>query len=434
MKALTVITAITTSVTFSVCYAGTVEITTTGDRVELVAKYVFNGERFDRTVVNEGVMASISGNFPFDVFLMDGFGRKPDRLIHFDEYGYVYEFAEDDNVISDNYFPIGQSGYYLRKKYWSAIFSLYGPDLHLIAELPGEGKPNVCASSEHFALSNVTWCGRIPIEGKEDWEVPSFTVYDLSGEVVGLTFLPIGYGIAAFEKGVDRFIAVDPASIDRNEHPSTSRGTRVFDIYGRLLFTLNDDIFLDPRRDNYKRKFLYGSEKYICHVGTRSSLLTSSDNRYDTEYYDQSNAFNNLVLEVYDGEGSFLWDYEIDGTGQLNGSIFLSDNEEFLCLVIRSEAKVIVFETRSGEIVNELHFPTSFNAIFGHSVSNDGIYIALSPAPGRTVVFAGNDIIVDTLPWQKAGPFEGMLHTVLAPDSDYLIVGGPDEIHLYKIR
>jgi hypothetical protein len=206
----------------------------------------------------------------------------------------------------------------------------------------------------------------------------------------------------------------------------------VFDIYGRLLFTLNDNIFLDPLRDNYKREFLYGSDKYICHIGTYCNLvnLTSGDN---IERYDHFGT-KNLVVEVYDGEGLPLWYYKIDGVGANEGSIFISDNEDFLCLLIKSKAKVIVFETRSGEIVNEVHFPPSFKAIFGDFVSNNGLYITLSPAPGRTVVFAGNDIIVDTLPWQKAGPFEGMLHTVLAPDGDYLIVGGPDEIHLYKIR
>jgi hypothetical protein len=440
MKPLTLITAITASITSSSCYAGVTEVIT-GDGVELIAKYDLVGEQFERTDVNGDVMAALSGDFPFRVFFIDALGYDHDRIVYFDENGGVSKCIREEDIFYEEVFPIGEEGHYIWKtpgildfERSFSYYSLYGPDGNLLSKFRGFAEPKVCGTGDYFAINNVEGSSRIPIEGKEDEDVPYFSVFDLSGVVIGESFIPIGYGMAAFEKDVDRFIAVDPAAIERNSYSDDiPRGTRVFDKSGSLLFTLNDGIYIDPFRNNYASNYLYGSENYICHVGTKASLLTHTDDRYDIEYYEWGNFLKNLVLEVYDGEGSFLWDYEINGAGQLEGSIFVSDNEDFLCLIVRSEAKIIVFDTNSGEVIKEVYFPPGGNPMFEHHVSDDGVYIAISilTSSRKTVyLFKDYDIVAEF----SIGARTGGLNSDLTPDGDYLMVGGPDEIHLYKIQ
>jgi hypothetical protein len=409
------------------------DITVEGDGLEPIAEYDLTGDTIGRTVINEAEMAELEGAFPFSVVRLDGKDVENTKLVYFDEDGNIEKCIRDEYPLFGTLYPIGNEGYYVTTEPGpftldsdSKVFVLYRPDGDLICRIPGWSVPAVPQSNDIFAINNTRLRGdKIYIEGKRLDEIPYFATYDLSGNLFGESFIPIGVSLAAFDKDADSFIALDPGSVDVAKYPDVPRGTRIFDKYCNLLFTLNDNTYVESIRNNDYNKCLYGSNNYICQIGNEASLKTYREGKYALEYYEPDR--NEDRLEVYGGDGDFLWAYKFPRCGSSNGTLFLSDNEEFLCLVIRSELNIKVFETSTGEIVRELGFPSG-NPMYESYISDDGSLIALKTVSKGAVhniaVFRGDDIV---------SSFTATSLTAdITPDGRYLLIGNNNQVILFK--
>jgi hypothetical protein len=427
-----------------VCVFGTVcpsasEITVDGDGLELIAEYELEGDKHESRVINEQEIEALSGSFPFKMFYSTRDYYLDNTIIYFDENGDVSKTLSDGDEPFEGLFPVGNEGYYIRAfrtpislEGWSFIYELYDKNDNKIISTPSSGELVISPSSEFFVIDAEGLWDEAYRRSREKRDWTKWLIYDTSGSIIGEIYEPTGnHGIETFENGIGKLIAGDVAYFEYEDYPEgVQRGTKIFDISGNLLFTLNDNTFVDMMRSNYNSKFLLGSESYICQLGFKSALHTrETEPGRIIEVYDYSIAYNN-TLEVYNVSGDMIWSYNLPTGGSHGGSIFISNNEEYLCLVVQSENKIYVFETANGALVSEIDYPGG-NPRRGSFISDDGRFIVLGlEKNGTNIVIIEDDNLECTISltyprgdWEVTG----------IGDNYYILVGDHEDVSLYGI-
>jgi hypothetical protein len=140
-----------------------------------------------------------------------------------------------------------------------------------------------------------------------------------------------------------------------------------------------------------------------------------------------------------------LWEYDIEDKS--NGYLYVSENEEYLCLGLRKTANIVIFELANGEEQyrfksNGLGWP---NKGF---ISNDGSVIVWAfgdtdithtrtkvIVDGETAATAIDIFIYGNLTTSiKADRERGRINYYMTPDGDYLIAGVPSCVKVFKIK
>lgn len=412
------------------------DITVEGDVLKLIAEYDLTDDTVERTVVDEAGMAKLEGQFPFRMVHnnLDYYYRN--AIVYFDSNGDIGKVIRDGETSFEGLFPIGENGYYTRAflkgfslEGRSFVYKLYDADDNLITETPSSERIITSPLEGIFLLDGQGLWTEEYRKNREKYERVKWLIYNVKGEVIGRIYEPTGYPIEVFENGVGRVIAGDVVSVKLSDYPNgLPRGTRVFDLEGSLLFNLNETTLVDPLRSNYTDRFLIGSDNYIFQLGFKSELSRRTDEHPEEIYevYAYSIA-NNNTLEAYDSNGDFLWDYDLNTGGSHGGSLFISDNEKYLCLIIKSDNKLIVFDTSTGDIVREIEYrdgkPRRDNFL-----SDDGTLIVLDVGTG--IYFIKHEEVISVL-----GAFgsRGIFDIATTKNGVYIVTGSVNHLRLYTL-
>lgn len=414
------------------------DLTVEGDGLELIAEYDLKGGKTEPKFVNEYEGDKLKGQYPFAVFYNTMDYRPDNLIIFFDRDGNIIKILEDRESAYEGLFPLGHEGYYIRAfrgpislEGWSYTYRLYDPDDNLITEIPDSDDIRVSPSGDFFVLRSERYYSAKDRGVGETNGITKLGIYNYSGSLIGEIYTPTGSGLETSVKG-RTVIATDPGVIKTSEYPNLERGTRVFDSSGDLLLTLNKGVCPEVMRGGISSRFLLGHENYICQIGQKTELITQAVAGEVYEIYPKN--MNNNTLEVYNVSGDLLWDYDINAGFGYEGSLFISDNGEFLCLFIKSEFKIIVFQTESGRITREISLHDIGTVRRDCFISNDGSIMLVDIANeynNEIVLYNANDII-STITLPEEGP--GKLSGFLSPDGNYILIGTIENVYLFYVK
>jgi hypothetical protein len=409
------------------------DLTVEGDGLELVTEYKITDDGYETVYRDEESFKEDILNDDLTPFVLRDKLFGSDVLVYFDDALDIVAVINGRGEQRE-FFPLGNNGLYIENG--SFFFNMetagfkekkvYNLEGDLLATVPSRGAwVKTFPSGEMFVIS------------RSDWISGALDAYDVQGNhLYEMNFdenYPIGEAFGHFNKDKDWLLVADRWFLDREKHPDVRRGTRVFDEKGNLQFTLNPDVFCLHSGANVRGNVLYGSDTYIIQIASLADLTStegSSSERYVTNEYDQD------ILEVYDGKGQLLWDYLIPGRSS-DTHFFLSENEEFIVLFVRSKKDIVVFETDSGR---ELHRASNILGkgwIYDGYISNDGSTVAVSIFSDDPVddlytisIFDNNRKIGSII----STPEYGRLNGFTTHDGEYLVAGIPSTVCVYKIK
>jgi|GEM_PF-1865587 len=398
------------------------DLTVEGDGLELVAEYAIIGDGYetvhrDETLFNEDILNDdltpfvLTGHFsdgatPFDVLLYLGKRFEIEEVIR----------GEVDEVC--RFRPLGNEGVYVKNTGFYANIEtagfarkeVYSLEDGLLFDIDSEGSIRAFPSGERFMISTYRGYG----------DSGCLKVYDISGDL--LYTADFAGGPSSFDTDKDWSFVTNTDTMRWYVHPELHEGTAVFDEEGRLRFELNPDVYCGEVSYTGLNSTLYGSDTYICQYGISAEEIESYED--GTRYVVKTSN----ILEVYDRGGNLIWDCRFSDSGH-GGRIYLSENEEYLCLLQRLDEKLLVFETASGERVYESTGLFPGQLIEGGTVSDDGnvlLIFSSLPTDSMTVYKKG----------KETGSISGKnnLNGFITPDGKYLVAGVPSTVYVYKIE
>jgi hypothetical protein len=347
------------------------------------------------------------------------------------------------------FYPLGNEGVYVKNTGYfgnlnrngyakKEVYSLYEG---LLFDIDSEGYIQAFPSGKRFMVIR---------RGRHWGHGGDFDIYSVKGKALFKSIKFDEYAYGPFDKKRDWRFFSNMRERDWLEGLEKSRGTQIIDEKGNLRFRLNADSYCQKNYPTGRSKATYGSDNYICQIANLPENTMVDEKGRTTVSYD-------TFLEVYDGNGNLLWDFKSPSRDN-NARLFVSDNEEFLCLLLGRNEKLVVFETAFGEKVYELTNLFPGQLMEGGMISDDGNVLMVS---SRYVYRPEDDsddpedtrrefeFMVEALkkPYNisiikngnvtgsvSAIPEKGLINGFITPNGEYLIAGVPSTVCVYKIK
>ncbi len=426
-----------------------------GDGLELIAEYKITDDGYETVYRDEELASAINLDSDSTPFILEGKTHGPDRspdvLVYFDENLGVKHTVTGDPGEHCKLHPIGYNGAYVKEtSYYHSgedagfrFKEVYGVDGSLVSTIASRGWVAPYRTTEKFIIANL---------GYYNDKCYGLKVYNGQGDLLGYIDddYPLGMTIGPFDRDNDWFIAADRLNINKDAimEKGVERGTKVFNEYGELEFTLNPNTVCWPGVANVRGNVFYGSGNYICQVGISAYIVKEEFTKEQISHMEQDRIAlesyrfldrNETILEVYDGSGNELWSYLLPGP-ELEWYLAVSDNERYLSLVMGNNNQSLVFDMLTGKAVYEINDMFEVNrAIYFGDVSNDGsvaIIVSEFFDNNRKGIFElsvyqeGIETSSITSNYDDSGP----ISSFITPDGEYLVAGVPSTVCVYKIK
>jgi hypothetical protein len=399
------------------------DLTVEGDGLELVAEYSITDDGYETVYRDEELLKEDILNDDLTPFVLKGRGCSTEP---FDVLLYLGKRFEIEEVIRGEadevcrFRPLGNKGVYVKNTGFYANIEtagfarkeVYSLEDGLLFDIDSEGSIRAFPSGERFMISTYRGYG----------DSSCLKVYDISGDL--LYTADFAGGPSSFDTDKDWWFVTNTDTMRWYGYPELHEGTAVFDEEGELRFKLNPDVYWGEVSYSGLNSTLYGSDTYICQYGISAEEIESYEggNRYVVK--------TSNILEVYDRGGNLIWDCRFSDSGH-GGRIYLSENEEYLCLLQRLDEKLLVFETASGERVYESTGLFPGQLIEGGTVSDDGnVLLIFSSLPTDSITVYKNGKETGSISGEK----NLILNGFITPDGEYLVAGVPSTICVYKIK
>jgi hypothetical protein len=443
------------SVLFTAVFIPTVsasELIVEGDGLELITEYKITDDGYEEVYRNEELLKGEILNDDLTPFVLKGLsdGTEPfDVLIYLGNRFEIKTIIRGETDEACRFYPVGNEGIYIKDTgfYMGPLSSgfkikrIYSLDKGLLFDIDSEGSIQVFPSGERFITREYRF------RSNEYSDIYAYDVRD--GLVYALSEArPRVY--EAIDKDKDWSLFNDTSERDWYRGQEMIEGTWVIDEKGHCKFQLNAGSYCLKNYSAGRGKATYGSDNYICQIANLPENATVDEKGSTTVSYD-------TFLEVYSGRGNLLWDYELPNSCNV-GRIFLSDNEEYLCLLLGRNEKLVVFKTAFGERVYELTDLFLGQLMEGGMISDDGNVIMVfshyvskwrSSSEDSESIMREFKLMVEAFkkPFNisiiknrnvvgsvSALPEAGLINGFITPDGEYLIAGVPSTVCVYKIK